>query len=137
MIAGPSSRRSNGYQHWEKIQACHSKTSLIGGDSPSPVNTHDFMKMVYQQRNISTGRTNKANSINHHQSTFASRFPFSHIQNSKESNWTRSSALGPVTSKKYSIDSGHQSMLLSPAPILSKPSSHPSFNGGTGGVLVF
>ncbi|VDK87473.1 unnamed protein product [Litomosoides sigmodontis] len=137
MIAGPSWRRNDCcYQRWERMQACHS----IGESSSSALNTHDdLMKMVYQQRNTSTGRANKTQSINR-PSAFAPQFTFSRMQNPQESNCTRSSALGLLTRKKCSVDSGHQSALLSPPPppqILPKPSSHASFNGRTGGVLVF
>uniref|UniRef100_A0A0R3RLA3 non-specific serine/threonine protein kinase n=1 Tax=Elaeophora elaphi TaxID=1147741 RepID=A0A0R3RLA3_9BILA len=137
MIAGPSLRRSNGCQHWDRIQACQSKTSLIG-DSPSPMNTRDFMKMVYlQQNNLSTtGRMSKAHSINH-LSVSAPRFTFLHVQNPENSSWTRPPALGLLNRKKRSIDSGQQSALFSPTPLLPQPSSHASFNGRTGGVLVF
>ncbi|CAG9534028.1 unnamed protein product [Cercopithifilaria johnstoni] len=133
MVAGPSAY--HGYQHRGRIQVCQSKTSLIG-DSPSPVNSQDFMKMVYLQQNIPSGRTNKAHSINH-LTIFAPRFTFSHIPNPEDSNWTLSRVLKPLTRKKRSIDSGHQSTHLSPTPIPPKPSSHDSFNGRTRGVLAF
>lgn len=134
MVAGPSSRRTHVYQHWDRIKPYQSKTSLIGG-SPSPVKAQEFMKMVYlQQNNIPTGRMNKSHSINH-LSVLAPQFIFSHIQNAENNNCTRSSALGPLIREKRSIDSGHQSALFSPTS--TQPSSHASFNGRTGGVLVF
>uniref|UniRef100_A0A8R1TZL8 non-specific serine/threonine protein kinase n=1 Tax=Onchocerca volvulus TaxID=6282 RepID=A0A8R1TZL8_ONCVO len=136
MIAASSSHRSHNCQHWDRNRACQSKISLID-DSPSLVNTREFMKMVYlQQNNISFGRMNKAHSINY-LSTSAPRFTFSHIQNPKESNWTRSPTLGLLNWKKSSLDSGQQSALFSPTPLLSKSSSHESFNGRIGGVLAF
>ncbi|VBB27947.1 unnamed protein product, partial [Acanthocheilonema viteae] len=135
-VAGPSSR-NYGYQRRDRTEGCcQSKTSAVD-DSPSPVNIRDFMEMVYlQQNNPSTGRMNKAHSINH-LSVFAPRFAFSRVQNPEDNNWVRSGALGQLTRKKRSIDSGNQSALFSPTPILPKPSGHASFNGGTGGVLVF
>lgn len=136
MIAGPSSHRSHGCQHWDRIRASQSKTSLVG-ESPSPVDTREFMKMIYlQQNNISLDRITKAHSINH-LSVSVPRFTFPHIQNPEDSNWTRSPALGLITRKKRSMDSGQQSALFSPATQLPKPSSHASFNGRTGRVLVF
>ncbi|EFO28154.1 CAMK/PIM protein kinase [Loa loa] len=136
MISGLLSRLSQGCQHWDRIRVCQSKTSLMG-DSPSPMNIREFVKMIHlQQNNISFGRMSNGHPINH-LSVSTPRLTFSYVQNSEDFNWTRSPALRPLIRKKRSTDSGQQSAFFSPAALLSKPFSHESFNGRTGGVLVF
>ncbi|KAM3723886.1 Serine/threonine-protein kinase [Dirofilaria immitis] len=136
IIVASLSRRNHAYHCWDENRACQSKISVID-DSLSLINTREFMKMVYLQQNniISNGRINKAHSINH-LSTYAPRFTFSHIQNLEEGNRTRSPTLWLLNWKKRSTDSGQQSALFSVA-LLPKPSSHESFNGRTGRVLVY